>query len=105
MSSSSLSSHSPAVASASAGPAQPASSPDGSTGSFPPMVDNYSTTIESFDDMGLNDNLLRGIYAYGFERPSSIQQRAIKPIMDGRDVIAQGQSGTGKTGTFTIGVL
>ncbi len=103
-SSTSFSSDFPAEASATAGPAQPVLSSD-ITGSFPSMVDNYETIIESFDDMALNDNLLRGIYAYGFERPSSIQQRAIKPIMDGRDVIAQGQSGTGKTGTFTIGVL
>jgi translation initiation factor 4A len=53
----------------------------------------------------LNDNLLRGIYSYGFEKPSAIQQRGIKPILDGRDMIGQAQSGTGKTATFTIGVL
>jgi ATP-dependent RNA helicase len=41
----------------------------------------------------------------GFERPSAIQQRAIKPIIQGRDVIAQSQSGTGKTAVFSIGVL
>merc|ERR1712147_255458 len=49
--------------------------------------------------------LLRGIYAYGFEKPSAIQQRAIKPMLMGRDVIAQAQSGTGKTATFSIGIL
>ncbi len=48
---------------------------------------------------------MRGIYAYGFERPSAVQQRAIKPIVSGRDVIAQSQSGTGKTAVFSIGVL
>ena len=48
---------------------------------------------------------LRGIYAYGFEKPSAIQQRAIKPIIKGRDVIAQAQSGTGKTATFSISIL
>ena len=47
----------------------------------------------------------RGIYAYGFEKPSAIQQRAIKPIIKGRDVIAQAQSGTGKTATFSISIL
>lgn len=62
-------------------------------------------TYTSFDDMDLNEDLLRGVYAYGFERPSSIQQRAIKPIISGKDVIAQAQSGTGKTGTFCIGIL
>lgn len=41
----------------------------------------------------------------GFEKPSAIQQRAIRPIIQGRDVIAQAQSGTGKTATFSIGVL
>jgi ATP-dependent RNA helicase len=59
----------------------------------------------SFDSMGLNEDLLRGIYAYGFERPSAIQQRAIKQIVQGRDVIAQSQSGTGKTAVFSIGIL
>ena len=59
----------------------------------------------SFDTMGLKEDLLRGIYGYGFEKPSAIQQRAIKPIMQGRDVIAQSQSGTGKTAVFSIGVL
>jgi len=59
--------------------------------------------IESFDDMGLKEDLLRGIYSYGFEKPSAIQQRAIKPLILMRDTIAQAQSGTGKTATFTIG--
>ncbi|CAG0900993.1 unnamed protein product [Cyprideis torosa] len=58
-----------------------------------------------FDELNLRKDLLRGIYAYGFEKPSAIQQRAIKPIMKGRDVIAQAQSGTGKTATFSIGIL
>ena len=51
----------------------------------------------SFDAMNLKPDLLKGIYAYGFEKPSAIQQRAIRPIVRGRDVIAQSQSGTGKT--------
>ncbi|KAJ2574330.1 translation initiation factor eIF4A [Coemansia sp. RSA 1807] len=67
---------------------------------------NYEEeVIESFDDMGLDEDLLRGIYAYGFERPSAIQQRAIMPVLKGRDVIAQAQSGTGKTATFSISIL
>ena len=60
---------------------------------------------ESFDDMELPENLLRGVYAMGFEKPSAIQQRAIIPIKGGRDLLAQAQSGTGKTGAFTIGSL
>merc|ERR1719258_895678 len=66
---------------------------------------NYDEVIESFDDMGLKEDLLRGIYSYGFEKPSAIQQRAIKPLIMMRDTIAQAQSGTGKTATFTIGLL
>ena len=59
----------------------------------------------SFDEMGLSDDLLRGVYCHGFEKPSFIQQRAIKPLYSGKDVIAQSQSGTGKTATFLIGSL
>jgi superfamily II DNA/RNA helicase len=61
--------------------------------------------IHSFDEMGIPDALLRGVYAFGFEKPSEIQKRGIVPILEGRDVLAQAQSGTGKTGTFTIGSL
>jgi len=59
----------------------------------------------TFDSMGLREELTRGIYAYGFEKPSAIQQRAIVPVITGRDVIAQAQSGTGKTATFCISIL
>jgi translation initiation factor 4A len=59
----------------------------------------------SFDSMGLPEKLLRGIFSFGFEKPSAIQERAIMPITQGRDVLAQAQSGTGKTGTFTIGSI
>jgi len=62
-------------------------------------------TADNFDNMNLRDDLLRGVYAYGFERPSAIQQRAILPLSKGKDLIAQAQSGTGKTATFTIGIL
>mmetsp|Transcript_8818 Transcript_8818/g.14530 ORF Transcript_8818/g.14530 Transcript_8818/m.14530 type:complete len:416 (+) Transcript_8818:89-1336(+) len=66
---------------------------------------NWDEAIETFDGMEIPEELLRGIYAYGFEKPSAIQQRAIKPTMLGRDLIAQAQSGTGKTATFAIGTL
>jgi len=66
---------------------------------------NWDEAIDSFDGMDIPEELLRGIYAYGFEKPSAIQQRAIKPTMLGRDLIAQAQSGTGKTATFAIGTL
>lgn len=76
-----------------------------SGGDVKPHDEPYVEAIESFDDMGFPDDLLRGIYAYGFEKPSAIQQRAIKPLTQRRDVIAQAQSGTGKTATFSIGIL
>lgn len=66
---------------------------------------NWEQIVTSFDEMNLKVDLLRGIYAYGFEKPSAIQQRGIMPILAGHDTIAQAQSGTGKTATFSISVL
>ncbi|PLW46100.1 hypothetical protein PCASD_04213 [Puccinia coronata f. sp. avenae] len=66
---------------------------------------NWDQVVDNFDAMELKGELLRGIYAYGFERPSAIQQRAIIPVIKGHDVIAQAQSGTGKTATFSISIL
>ena len=62
-------------------------------------------SIGQFDNMNLKENLLRGIYGYGFEKPSTIQQKAIIPLINGKDLIAQAQSGSGKTGAFCIGAL
>ena len=72
------------------------------------IVLEQDTPIQIFntwDELELNKDLLRGIYAHGFEKPSPIQAKAIRPIMDGVDLIAQAQSGTGKTGSFSIGAL
>ncbi|KAG0044449.1 translation initiation factor eIF4A [Gryganskiella cystojenkinii] len=66
---------------------------------------DWDEIVDNFDNMNLKSDLLRGIYAFGFERPSTIQQRAIAPVLSGRDMIAQAQSGTGKTATFSISVL
>lgn len=70
---------------------------------------NYETEIliraERFEDMGLSKNLIRGIYNYGYEKPSVIQQKGIVPLIMKKDIIAQAQSGTGKTATFVIGTL
>ncbi|KAK9891025.1 hypothetical protein WA026_013357 [Henosepilachna vigintioctopunctata] len=55
--------------------------------------------------MELKDKLLRGIYAYGFEKLSAIQERAIMPCIKRHDVITQAQSGTGKTASFLISIL
>jgi len=68
---------------------------------------NY--VISSWDDevLDLKANLLRGIYAFGFEKPSAIQQKALYPmtLRPAKDIIAQAQSGTGKTGAFVTGIL
>ena len=70
------------------------------------QTNNNQYFISNWDQLdGLNENVLRGIYSYGFENPSIIQQQAIKPIMMGKDLIAQAQAGTGKTGAFTVGAL
>jgi translation initiation factor 4A len=69
------------------------------------VFDSTEQVIHNWDELEIEGKILRGIFAYGFEKPSPIQQRAIKPVIEGRDVIAQAQSGTGKTATFTIGAL
>jgi len=60
---------------------------------------------DKFEDMGLSDDLLKGIFNYGFESPSQIQKVAIKQLISGRDIISMSQSGTGKTGAFAISTL
>ena len=68
-------------------------------------IEDKNNIINSWDELEIPPNLLRGIYAYGLEKPSPIQCKAIKPLVLKRDVIAQAQSGTGKTATFSIGGL
>jgi len=68
-------------------------------------IDNRMKLIQSWDELELTDDLLRGIYAYGFESPSDIQKKAIYPLINGHDTIAHAQSGTGKTGAFSISAL
>ena len=63
------------------------------------------TIYNTWDELDLNPDLLRSIYGHGFERPSPIQSKGIAPIKEGKDIIAQAQSGTGKTGCFTVGAL
>ena len=77
----------------------------------PPVADAVADTgsapaikeYDSFDDMNIDEKILRGLYGFGFEKPSPIQRKAIVPMIQGRDILAQAQSGTGKTGTFVIG--
>ena len=67
--------------------------------------DSTIQIITKWDDLDIDVNILRGIYAMGFENPSPIQSKAILPIINEKDIIAQAQSGTGKTAAFTIGAL
>src|SRR5260370_30316245 len=87
------------------------------------MSSEAASVVSTFDDLDLKEALLRGIYAYStysltrrvffsdartitdFEKPSSTQQRAILPITQCRDVVAQAQCGTDKTATFSIAML
>lgn len=70
------------------------------------MTDTEENQYSKWEDIpGINDSLLRGIYSYGFERPSPIQRQGIVPIIEGKDIIAQAQSGTGKTGCFSVASL
>jgi translation initiation factor 4A len=67
--------------------------------------DTPLNVISKWDDLDIDPCILRGIFSYGFEKPSPIQCKAILPIIEGKDIIAQAQSGTGKTAAFTIGAL
>lgn len=68
-------------------------------------VENKYNDIESFEELEIHPDILRGVFAYGFENPSPIQKKGIVPFLKGHDIIAQAQSGTGKTATFSLGVL
>lgn len=58
-----------------------------------------------FNDLNLKEDLLKGVYLYGFTKPSKIQIAGIQNISSGRDCIVQSQSGTGKTATYLLGAL
>jgi len=81
---------------------QPSRSTELPSAGFP---DEDVQIVSSFDDMFLDMLLLKGIYGYGWEEPTAIQQRVIMPMKDGRDIVAQAQSGKGKTGAFAISAL
>jgi len=59
----------------------------------------------SFQSLGLSDALLKAISKKGYKTPSPIQEKAIPPILEGRDVLASAQTGTGKTAGFTLPLL
>lgn len=69
------------------------------------ITSNWDESVDSFDALDLKPDLIRGIYGYGFVKPSVIQSKGILPVLKSRDTIAQAQSGTGKTATFAISTL
>lgn len=58
--------------------------------------------VPTFEEMDLRPELLRGVFSAGFDKPSAIQQRCMMPIVRGRDLISQAQSGTGKTAMIAL---
>jgi translation initiation factor 4A len=80
---------------------------DGATNTNPEDSSYAPKEFDKWEDLEgvISEELMRGIYAYGFDTPSLIQRKALLTIFDKKDIIAQAQSGTGKTGVFTIGVL
>jgi ATP-dependent RNA helicase DeaD len=61
--------------------------------------------MTAFADLGLADDLLESLRHLGYERPTPIQEQAIPALLEGRDVIGQAQTGTGKTAAFGLPML
>ncbi|HEV7900003.1 MAG TPA: DEAD/DEAH box helicase [Planosporangium sp.] len=64
-----------------------------------------SDGASSFADLGLRPELLRALTELGYEEPTPIQQEAIPPVLDGRDLLGQAATGTGKTAAFALPIL
>lgn len=62
-------------------------------------------TDSTFKDLNLTDNILQGIEQMGFETPTPVQKQCIPPLLDGKDVVGQAQTGTGKTAAFGIPIV
>ncbi|MDL2211997.1 DEAD/DEAH box helicase [Erysipelotrichaceae bacterium OttesenSCG-928-M19] len=61
--------------------------------------------MQNFKEFGLKKELIKALDTLGYEKPTLIQQKAIKPIIDGNDIIACAQTGTGKTAAFSLPIL
>lgn len=59
----------------------------------------------TFAELGLNEQILEGVSALGFTTPTPVQAQAIPAVLEGRDVVASAQTGTGKTAAFTLPAL
>src|SRR5688500_2703486 len=73
----------------------------GTTVSLPPVDDQGN----GFNDLGLRPELLTALADLGYEEPTPIQSRAIPILLDGRDLLGQAATGTGKTAAFALPAL
>lgn len=64
-----------------------------------------SSSEKTFRELGLSENLLRALDELGYEKPTPIQSASIDPLMAGKDILGQAQTGTGKTGAFALPLL
>ena len=64
-----------------------------------------SSSEKTFRDLGLSESLLRSLDELGYEKPTPIQSASIEPLMAGKDILGQAQTGTGKTGAFALPLL
>jgi superfamily II DNA/RNA helicase len=69
------------------------------------MSSTESTTAQSFADLGLSASLLKTLADIGYETPSPIQAECIPVLLQGRDLIGQAQTGTGKTAAFALPLM
>ncbi len=67
--------------------------------------ENEEDEILSFNDMGLDERLLYAIDILGWSEPTAIQETAIPIILEGKDVLAQARTGSGKTGAYMIPLI
>lgn len=73
--------------------------------SSPQISPEHPEPTSGFAGLGLSDPVLRAVYDVGYETPSPIQAQTIKPLLEGRDILGQAQTGTGKTAAFALPLL
>ena len=62
-------------------------------------------TLQTFEQLGLNEHILQALKDVGYETPSPIQAKSLPPLLEGRDILGQAQTGTGKTAAFALPIL
>jgi len=68
-------------------------------------TDTAPTTVSTFDELALDKSLLKALNDVGYETPSPIQAQTIPLLLEGKDIIGQAQTGTGKTAAFALPLL